>query len=270
MTRLTHSAVIASLVYLLAVAPPTTAAEGPYELGGSQEWVWLGASVGLYVGGYIATYKVKPLTSAEVTALNREDINTFDRGLMQPYHEDHAGDVLAVGSYLFPLAFLANDDTRRDFDTLGTMWVEATMLNLGLAGVLKAATKRTRPYVYHPDAPAERKSARSARLSFYSAHSSSAALNCFFLARVFSDYTDNRNSEIALWSGAVIYPALTAFFRVDSGHHFATDVIIGCVAGAAIGYLVPVLHRRDDSDPSVSPATSNRAPGIGFSLSFNF
>jgi membrane-associated phospholipid phosphatase len=270
MARLAHIAVTASLVQLLVLTPRVAAADGPYELKRSQEQVWLGAGLAVWLGGFIATRQVEPLSSAQITALSLDDINTFDRDRMRPYREDHAGDAMAAGSYLFPLAFFANDDTRRDFDTLGTMWVEATMWNLGLAGIAKAVFQRTRPYVYDPDAPADLKSSRSARLSFYSAHSASAALNSFFLARVFSDYTDNRNSEIALWSGAVIYPALAAFFRTDTGHHFVTDAITGCVVGATIGYLVPVLHRRDDSDLSVSPTTNNGAPGFGFSLSFNF
>ena len=41
--------------------------------------------------------------------------------------------------------------------------------------------------------------------------------------------------------------ALTAFVsyeRVRSGEHFPTDVIMGSMAGAAIGVLVPHFHHR--------------------------
>ena len=39
-------------------------------------------------------------------------------------------------------------------------------------------------------------------------------------------------------------PAVTAWARVGAGKHFASDVIVGYLTGAAIGYLVPELHKR--------------------------
>jgi membrane-associated phospholipid phosphatase len=147
------------------------------------------------------------------------------------------------------------------------MWVEAAVWAEGIAQVTKSIAKRTRPYVYDPDAPAELKTQTEARLSFYSAHATSSALSCFFTAKVFSDYSSNRNAEIAVWSGAVLYPVLTGFFRVDSGHHFATDAIVGVLTGAAIGYLVPALHHRDDAD-SGSPQSGSGT--LNFTATFSF
>jgi membrane-associated phospholipid phosphatase len=39
--------------------------------------------------------------------------------------------------------------------------------------------------------------------------------------------------------------------RVYSGDHFPTDVIIGAVAGSAIGLFFPAVHRRMKSLPKV-------------------
>ena len=251
----------------LVVWPGDAGADSPYDLNRSEEWVWMGTGLTLCVGGLFAAHAVDPLTPAQIEAVNRNDINSFDRGTMNPYREDHTGDVLALSSFLVPIAFLANDDMREDAQTLGAMWVEATVWSEGLAQVAKSIAQRTRPYVYDPDAPAYKKTQTEARLSFYSAHATGTAMNCFFMAKVFSDYSSNKNAEIALWSGAVLYPALVGFFRVDSGHHFTTDAIVGLVVGGAIGYLVPAMHHRD-TGASVAPASNNR--GFGLSATFSF
>lgn len=249
------------------VATADAGADSPYDLNRSEEWVWMGTGLTLCVGGLFAAHSVNPLTPTQIDALNRDDINSFDRDTMKPYRVDHTGDILAVSSFAIPLAFLANDDMRDDVETLSAMWVEATVWSEGLAQVTKSIVRRTRPYAYDPDAPAKKKAQTEARLSFYSAHTTGTAMNCFFMAKVFSDYSTNRNAEIAMWSGAVLYPALTGFFRVDSGHHFTTDVIVGMVMGAAVGLIVPALHRHDD-EGSGAPASNNG--GFGFSTSFSF
>jgi membrane-associated phospholipid phosphatase len=251
----------------LALSLPAASAESPYRLESSEEWVWMGAGLSLCVGGLIWAHSVDPLTSAQIQALDADDINSLDRRTMRPFRDDHAGDVLGLTSFLLPLAFLTRDDMRDDANTLGAMWAEATIWSEGLAQVTKSIAKRTRPYVYDPDAPAELKTQTEARLSFYSAHATSSAMNCFLMAKTFSDYSDNHGAEMAMWTGAVVYPVLTGFFRVDSGHHFTTDAIVGVVIGAAVGYLVPALHHRDD-DASGTPESASG--GVSFTATFSF
>jgi membrane-associated phospholipid phosphatase len=243
-------------------------AETPYRLIRSQEYVWLGGGAALWTGSLVAVAQVDPLSPAEIARLDPADIDSFDRERMEPYREDHAGDALAVTSYLLPLCFFAREDTRRDVRTLAVLWVETTLWNQAFISIAKAAALRTRPYAYDPRAPEEVKRERDARLSFYSGHAASAAANGFFTAKVFSDYTDSRTLEIALWSGAVLYPAVTAFLRVDSGHHFPTDVMTGYAVGAVAGCLVPFLHRRDDSRLSLAPVSIDGVPGVAASFSF--
>jgi len=265
-----RKAIVVLLAFTAACsgAVPVAHADSPYELHHSQEWVWMGTGLSLCVGGLIGTHSVEPLTQAQIEALATGDINSFDRNTMQPYRADHAGDGLAIASFLLPLSFLARDDMRDDAGTLAAMWVEATVWSEGLAVVSKTIAQRTRPYVYDPNAPDRLKTQKEARLSFYSAHATGAAMNCFFMAKVFSDYSSNRNAEVAVWTGAVLYPALTGFFRVDSGHHFTTDAIAGVVVGAAVGYLVPALHHRNDSGMSVEPQSNSG--GLGFTATFSF
>ena len=128
--------------------------------------------------------------------------------------------------------------------------------------------KTAKPYAYDPDVPVDMKLQNNVRASFYSGHTASAAVNSFFLATVISDYTDNRALEIAAWSGAIVYPAVTGFFRVDSGHHFTTDVLAGYAVGATVGWLVPYLHRQPDDGLSFDPVLIDGDPGVSMSVSF--
>jgi membrane-associated phospholipid phosphatase len=252
----------------LLVSPHSVRAQSPYTLDPTREWALFGTGMVLGLGGLFMTTHVEPLTLDEINRLDVNDINGFDRGSMQPFRDDHAGDAVALASYLVPLTFLARDDTREDFKTLGTMWVEATLLDLGIDGIVKAAVARTRPYAYDPDAPLDKKTDRTARLSFYSGHTTSTATNCFFAARVFSDYLTDDTAEVLLWTGAALYPALSGFLRVDSGHHFTTDVIAGYVIGASIGLLVPAVHRHQDDRLSLQPSSGGVNMGISFQLTF--
>lgn len=63
--------------------------------------------------------------------------------------------------------------------------------------------------------------------------------------------------------------ALTAFvsyWRVRSGQHFPTDVIMGSIAGGGIGVLVPHFHRRPhyhDKELEAAPMIIGYAPAPG-------
>jgi membrane-associated phospholipid phosphatase len=252
----------------LLFSPQSVRAQSPYSLDSTREWALLSTGVVMGLGGLFTSTHVEPLTLDEINSLDVNDINSFDRGSMRPLRDDHAGDAMAFASYLVPLTFLTRDDTRSDFKTLGTMWVEATLLNLGINGIVKAAVTRTRPFVYDPNAPMDKKTDRRARQSFYSGHTTSTATNCFFAARVFSDYLTDDTAEVLLWTGAALYPALSGFLRVDSGHHFTTDAIAGYVIGASIGLLVPALHRHRDDRLSLQPTSGVVDMGISFQLTF--
>jgi membrane-associated phospholipid phosphatase len=257
---------IVCILALVVVAP--CRAQGPYQLQRNREWVWLGTGAALSLGSLALISQVEPFTVSQLNALNVDHINTFDRNGMHPYRAAQNGDILAAATYLFPFTLLLRDDTRSDWRTLAVMWGEATLLDLGIVGVVKSLTDRARPYAYDPNAPLDQKTSVSARLSYYSGHTSGAAVNSFFVARVYSDYLTNRNAKIALWTGAAVIPAVVGYLRVDAGRHFRTDAITGYVVGAAIGYLVPELHRHPSDRVSLHPASVLGDPGVGVSLAF--
>jgi membrane-associated phospholipid phosphatase len=139
------------------------------------------------------------------------------------------------------------------------------LLNVGITGIVKGLSRRTRPYVYDPASPLEQTTKMDSRLSFFSGHSSTTASNYFFTASVLNEYVDNNTTKIIMWSAAAIIPAVTAFSRVNTNWHFPTDVIVGYIVGAAIGYLVPLIHKQESDDANTYvPSNNIHKPLFGF------
>lgn len=244
-------------------------AQSPYELDSKREGSLLGAGAALSLAGLITLHNVEPFTQSELSALSAGDINSFDRSGMKPYRQDQTGDALNYASFALPLTLLIDERTRHDLKTLGMMWGEVLLLQSGLTAITKGLVERARPYAYDPAAPLDKRTSRDSRVSFFSGHSSTTAATCFFLARVYSDYPFSKTTKTVAWSAAAVYPAVVGFLRVDSGHHFRTDVIAGYVVGAAIGYLVPSLHRvMQGHGVSVSTSATDGPLAIELSVTF--
>lgn len=242
LTRTAGAAWLAVIVCMFSASP--AGAQSPYHLTSNKEWILLGAGASTTLTGVLLVNQVKPYTESELAGLDPGNINSFDRAALNPYREDLAGNALNLASFALPFTLLADSRTRTDWKTLGAMWGEVLLLQSGVTAMTKGLVECARPYAYDVNAPVEVRSDRRAKMSFISGHTSSTAAICFFLATVYSDYPFSRTTKTIAWTTAAIYPALVGFYRVDSGHHFRTDVIAGYLAGAAIGCLVPALHRQ--------------------------
>lgn len=219
----------------------------PYNLKLERELAFLGTGVVTNLTGLIILNNVSPLTPEEISKLDINEINNFDRKGVKHYSDSKNGDYLLYGSFLLPLTFIADKNARRDWQILGIMWLEVLSIQTGINVIVKSLATRTRPYAYDQNAPLEIKESVEARLSFYSGHTATTAATSFFVARVFSEYLESDLARALIWSGAAIYPALTGYLRINTGNHFRTDVITGYLVGAAIGYFIPELHLRNKS-----------------------
>lgn len=220
----------------------------PYSLNLTKELAIFGAGGAMLGISLILRNNMDPLTEEEVVLLDPMDINTFDRGAITRKQEMPAADLLLYCSLFLPLTFFAHEETRKDVGTLVVLAGEVFVFQLGLNYMAKVLAERTRPYCYNDNTSITEKTTVNAKLSFYSGHTSTTAAMSFFVARVFSDYLSNPNTKFIIWTSAVIYPALTGLLRVDSGSHFPTDILIGYITGALIGYFIPVLHKSKLKD----------------------
>jgi len=258
-----------SFLFFLNFSFSQSTGDGPFKLTSGKEAAIIGTGAAVGITALLIMSNNDKLTEDGVNSLNPENIGGFDRIAIGPYQEDVLGDALVYSSFLLPLTFLAYNDTREDFGTLFLMYGEVVLLNAGITGLVKGLTTRNRPYVYNDNSPAEEKYKVGARHSFYSGHTSFTASNSFFMARVFSEYLSDNTTQILIWGAAALIPAVTGFSRVNTHNHFPTDVIVGYIVGAAIGYLIPKLHKYENkNEETVTPDEFIHKPILGFQLSF--
>jgi len=201
--------------------------------------------LGLNFAYFLMDKKTEKLQPSFYNTLDRQNINVFDRSAAYNWSRPAAiaSDVLMFGSIAAPSFLLIDKNIRQDFTKVGVIWAQTMALNTGITNLTKVLVKRTRPYVYNPNAPEHYKLERDARYSFFSGHTSVSTSMCFMTAKIYSDYNPGSKALPYVWTTAAVVPATVAFLRWRAGKHFASDVIIGYLTGAAIGFLVPHLHK---------------------------
>jgi membrane-associated phospholipid phosphatase len=203
------------------------------------------AGVGLNLAYFLLDRKSEALQPAFISTLDRSNINAFDRSAAYNWSRPAAkgSDVLMIGAMAAPSLLFFDKNIRNDYYKIGTIWAQTMALNTGVTNLTKVLVKRTRPYVYNPNAPEHYKLERDARYSFFSGHTSVTASMSFMTAKIFSDYNPSSKALPYVWTTAAVVPATVAFLRWRAGKHYASDVIVGYLTGAAIGFLVPHLHK---------------------------
>lgn len=243
----------------------------PYEFGIKKELPFLIVGAGLTTTGLIlrGTNNTPTFTVEDLNNLDRNDINSFDRGATYNWNQQalNVSDILLVSSIFIPTLLLVNQNPRADFGPLVVMALEVAMVNYGLTSMTKNIANRTRPYPYNPDLPYEQRSDSQSRLSFFSGHTSTTASFSFYLAKVINDYSPNMKLawKITMWTAAAALPATTGYLRIEAGMHFRTDIIAGYIIGAATGWAIPHLHKKKDKPVKLSiyPTRVFGTNGIG-------
>jgi len=260
-----------SIILLCNLSFSQSSSDEPFNVDTDKEVIISATGAAIGVSAIIVMMNNDPLTLNEISLLNPQDVNAFDRIAIGPYQSDVLGDVLFYSSFIFPLTFLTYDNTKEDFGTVALMYGEAVLLNTSINALVKALTLRSRPYVYDKNSLLEPKLDVEARYSFYSGHTSMTAVNTFYTAKVYSAYISNETTKTLLWTAAALIPAITGFSRVNTHNHFPTDVIVGYIVGAAIGYLIPEIHKSENSSESSNsyvPEEFIHSPIFGFQITF--
>ncbi len=217
----------------------------PYNPSNVTNGVLIGLGGSITVGSMFLDKKVKPMTEAEVMALDRTKIWPIDRFSLRhlSFKSDEFTDKLLLTSFASPFFLLLDKPGRNNFDDMAMIVFQGAMLNSALINLTKVTAQRARPYNYNPDAPLDIKLRKSSRYSFYSGHVATAAYFSFTTAQLYSDLHPNSQARPYVWAVAGLIPAAVAYGRMRAGKHFFTDVLIGFAAGTAIALTVPALHR---------------------------
>lgn len=213
----------------------------------------------------------KGLDSATAVSLTPEHINKFDRGasLQDPAYAKTAmklSDVALTGTFIFPALLALDKNVRHDGLKVGVVFLTtmSAMSNVYSWGV--GHIDKYRPYVYNPNESLSRRMRRGSRNSFYGGHAAAAASVSFFAAKVFHDYHPGHKLTPYLFGAALIPPAVVGYYRYKAGMHFPTDLLAGIGVGAAIGIIVPQLHKPRHKNISFYPLIG---PGNGLAMTID-
>jgi PAP2 superfamily. len=204
------------------------------------------------LGMILSTGEIRPSLPGST-----DKLLAIDRVAVTQSIDPHAGAYSNIGiwaAYGYVLLDLAHSGLRDGRNALlvdAIMYAESLSLTSMLTSMTKIAVRRPRPIDYVNCGSSETAPGGACttdtnlQLSFFSGHASAAgamSATATYLAFVRSGTHSARP-----WITLAVGTALTAFIsyeRVRSGEHFPTDVIVGSMAGAAIGVLVPHFHRR--------------------------
>ena len=245
-------------------------AQSPYKLDGKRESILFVSAIGLGIIGLTVNDDIVPFTVDEINALNRDDVNNFDRGATYNWSPNAANttDILAAALILSPALLAFSDEVRNDFTPVLTMYFQTLILAEALPLTLKGITQRTRPFVYNEDAPLEEKQTKNAKRSFFSGHTSVAFAMAVFLSTVYADYHPNSKWKPVVWGSSLLVASMVGYLRYAAGKHFPTDIITGALIGSALGYFIPYMHRTNKSDLDVSLGINGNGSTLNFLYKF--
>jgi len=219
---------------------------------------WLDASlltvgIGATTGAYFYENYLEKNASPATFSFDLSDVNALDAKFARPYNDTiHKIGTMSVGVnlMLLPAAVFGTEMAfgnlpLQDLGTIVTMYSEAFFLAYGIKDSLKVLVRRTRPYMYFPEAELPLKISDGSidwSLSFPSGHTTNAFLGATFLSYVFCSYYPESKFKIPVIATSYAFAVGTGILRVLSGNHFVTDVCAGAVIGTVCGFAVPFLH----------------------------
>ena len=240
MKRVFISIIILTSVLVLGQGKITS----PYSTSRSLDLTIAGLSGGLLLGSALIDYS--PMSLEDISMLSADNIPGYDSKAINNWSlkSIKMSDILLYSSIAAPGLLLMDLKVRDDYHAFYILWAESLFLTLGITNLTKVLAQRPRPYLYGKKASAEFKQKNDNRKSFFSGHTSISAVSCFLIATMHDDYNPSSKFSPYLWSGALLVPALTAYYRYEAGKHFPSDVAAGYLVGGTIGMLIPRLHKK--------------------------
>ena len=211
-----------------------------------------GASFDILLGLVLSTGEIQPQLPGDPARLL-----SIDRVAVTQTVDPHAGTYSDIGLWM-ATGFAVLDpilsgvrDGRRALAVDAILYAESIAITAAFTEATKIGVRRPRPIDYASCWPSSSPTAGGCtsetdlQLSFFSGHASQTgaiSATATYLAFVRSGWRSPR-PWITLAAGTLL-TAFVSYERVRSGEHFPTDVIMGSMAGAGIGVLVPHFHRR--------------------------
>jgi membrane-associated phospholipid phosphatase len=228
-----------------------------------------GASFSILLAEILSTGEIQPTPPG-----SSDNLLAIDRVAVTQTVDPHAGTYsniglgVAIGYAIVDPIISGVRGGRNALLVDGVMYAESITITQALTQAVKIAVRRPRPIDYvqcGPTAAPGDCTATDLQLSFFSAHAAvTGAISATATYLAFMRAPHSARAWVTLGAGIAL-TAFVSYERVRSGEHFPTDVIMGSMAGAAIGVLVPHLHRHEAEAPPVwigfAPAPDRAAGG---------
>lgn len=243
----------------------------------------------IIAGGYgsqqrlISLQDKTDITDAELSALDVDDVNGFDRIALRRDVDKHKQAIIQSDYFfntgqLAPFGLFIWKKYRRDWFDITIMYLEAQVsqgLFYGFAPFGPTLVDRFRPRAYYEEfAPNERNDGNQ-RNSMFSGHVSTMSTGFYFTARMIDDYNPQLNGgqRALLYVGATLPSLVGGWLRVAGLKHYPTDVFIGLGVGAISGIGIPSVHKwwkrhHRRSDLIAQPLYGGGAAGISLHLRY--
>lgn len=265
LSHLRRLSLLVSLFIFLAVSLKAQEDQGPYHLSLKRDLLLGGGGVGTVILGDYLQDQVPEVT---LGALELGNVPSFDRFAIN-YNSasaKSASNRTRDISSVMPALLLLEKASRKDAPKLLLLYAETVALRRGLTNIVKYTARRPRPYLRTEGLDPETIVRSGDREAFLSGHTSGAASTAFFFGRVFADYYPDSKLKPYVWGLSIGLPALTGYLRIRAGQHYPSDIVAGYALGAAVGWLVPTLHKK----PIGGKGVTISAGGDGFYLAYRF
>ncbi|GAB3826874.1 hypothetical protein GCM10028895_38430 [Pontibacter rugosus] len=244
--------------------------ESPYKTSFKVDAPVIAAGVGLSYYGLTLMQDKDGLTEAEVLALDKNDVNRFDRfsAGWDSKSADKISDFPFYASFAAPIALLLNDNIGSHAGQVMVLYVETMAVTGALFTLSNGNVERVRPNAYSSDISLSEKMRSNTKNAFYGGHNSATAAT-FFAAKIFHDFNPDSPARPYVWAAAATVPAVVGYLRMRAGKHFLSDVVLGYIAGAGAGILVPQLHKKSNkTNLSLFPIAAPEYKGAALSYTF--
>lgn len=191
----------------------------------------------------LVTRRCSPCDRLDVPAIDRFALDRRS-SLAKTSSDVSIGVVLTLPLLLDALDVHDSGSGWIGFGEDAVVMAQAVVLSGALNQVVKLAVQRPRPLLYGTTSAADRADPDN-YLSFYSSHTSTAFSAGLSYASTFALRHPGSPYRYVVYGGAIAAGSGVGLLRMLAGKHFPSDVIVGAVAGSAIGLGVPWLHRRE-------------------------
>jgi membrane-associated phospholipid phosphatase len=188
-----------------------------------------------------------------------EQINAIDRSIAGRWDIEakNTGKLFKnIAIYLIPFSLFLFAGSLKRRVGLFFIFTQGYILAETLTGLTKGLVDRYRPFAYMTNSGLESLSAKAKEKfledifeydilnSFFSGDASILAYGFVFFAISYSWIYKKATYKTAVWMATFLAVFLGCYFRVLSGKHFPSDVIVGAIVGTLVALGILLLHKN--------------------------